>query len=51
MSETNSSENVPGHLRRVAEDFERLGRQLMRSSQANPFEAPCDRGEHHHREA
>jgi hypothetical protein len=39
MSETNSGATVPGHLRRVAEDFDRLGKQLLRSSQANPFEA------------
>ena len=37
MSETNTS--VPDHLRRVAEDFERLGQQLLQSAQANPFEA------------
>ena len=39
MNDSTSNSNVPDHLRRVAEDFERLGEQLSRASQVNPFEA------------
>ena len=38
MSETSSSD-VAGHLRRVAEDYQRLGDQLSQSTGSNPFEA------------
>ncbi|TQM61975.1 GAF and ANTAR domain-containing protein [Humibacillus xanthopallidus] len=38
MTESPSSASVPGHLRRVAEAFERLGRQLHASG-SNPFDA------------
>ena len=39
MNDTTSSLDVAAHLRRVAEDFERLGDELSRSPQSNPFEA------------
>lgn len=39
MNETDRRAHIPGHLRRVADDFERLGQQLLHSSEANPFGA------------
>ena len=39
MNETDTTAHIPGHLRRVADDFERLGQQLLHSSEANPFDA------------
>jgi hypothetical protein len=39
MNDTTSSPEVADHLRRVAEDFERLGDELSRSPQPNPFAA------------
>jgi hypothetical protein len=39
MNETDRRPHIPGHLRRVADDFERLGQQLLHSSEANPFDA------------
>ncbi len=39
MNDTTSSPEVADHLRRVAEDFERLGDELSRSPQPNSFAA------------
>src|SRR4051794_1436845 len=39
MSETTRHADVPGHLRRVAQDYERLGQQLLNSREENAFEA------------
>lgn len=39
MNDTTSSRHGADHLRRVAEDFERLGEQLSRSPQTDPFDA------------
>lgn len=39
MNETDSTARIPGHLRRVADDYERLGQQLLHASEANPFDA------------
>jgi len=39
MNDTTTGPDVAAHLRHVAEDYERLGDQLSRSGQSNPFEA------------
>ncbi|TQM57928.1 GAF and ANTAR domain-containing protein [Humibacillus xanthopallidus] len=39
MNETDTMARIPGHLRRVAVDYQRLGQQLLHSSEANPFDA------------
>jgi hypothetical protein len=39
MNETDSTAHLPGHLRRVADDYERLGQQLLHAPEANPFDA------------
>jgi len=39
MNDTTTGHDVADHLRRVAEDFERLGDELSRSSLPSPFEA------------
>lgn len=39
MNDKTTDSHVAGHLRRVAEDFERLGEQLAGSPQANRFDA------------
>ena len=39
MNDTTSSPEVADHLRRVAEDFERLGDELSRSPRPDPFAA------------
>jgi hypothetical protein len=39
MNDTTSRPDVADHLRRVAEDFERLGDELSHSPHSNPYEA------------
>src|SRR3954447_24908381 len=39
MSETTKQAEVPEYLRRVAEDYQRLGEELLQSREDGPFEA------------
>src|SRR3954447_10161175 len=39
MSETTKQAEVPEYLRRVAEDYQRLGEELLQSREDSPFEA------------